>query len=169
MIQKYGVGLTFSGDAEQDEDGRDLAEEYAEAERTRAGTRAEVAPPVPNFPECNTSPAILVLVDEAHRSHTSVLHAALRKAVPNAAKIGFTGTPITTGREEDTRRIFGRGDSPRGFLDEYRMEDAEHDEVVVRIRYEGRTGEERSRTGRASTAGSTTWSATALRRRRPRS
>ncbi|WP_235618635.1 type I restriction endonuclease subunit R [Embleya scabrispora] len=141
MIQKYGVGLTFSGDAEQDEDGRDLAEEYAEAERTRAGKRAEVAPPVPNFPECNTSPAILVLVDEAHRSHTSVLHAALRKAVPNAAKIGFTGTPITTGREEDTRRIFGRGDSPRGFLDEYRMEDAEHDEVVVRIRYEGRTGE----------------------------
>lgn len=141
MIQKYGVGLTFSGDADQDEDGRDLAEEYAEAERTRAGTRAEVAPPVPNFPECNTSPAILVLVDEAHRSHTSVLHAALRKAVPNAAKIGFTGTPITTGREEDTRRIFGRGDSPRGFLDEYRMEDAEHDEVVVRIRYEGRTGE----------------------------
>ncbi|MET7538040.1 hypothetical protein [Streptomyces sp. NPDC005507] len=62
-------------------------------------------------------------------------------------QIGFTGTPIITGREGDTRRIFGLGDSPRGFLDEYRMEDAEHDGVVVRIRYEGRTGEGEVRDG----------------------
>ncbi|CAM5584874.1 type I restriction endonuclease subunit R [Streptomyces canus] len=143
MIQKYGTGFTFAGDAEGSGDDRDLVGESEEAEQNQSATPG----PVPDFPECNASPDILVLVDEAHRSHTSILHAALRKAIPNAAKIGFTGTPIITGREEDTRRIFGRGDSPRGFLDEYRMEDAEHDGVVVRIRYEGRTGEGEVRDG----------------------
>ncbi|MFG2137230.1 type I restriction endonuclease subunit R [Streptomyces sp. NPDC048650] len=140
MIQKYGGGLAFAGDSGGDGDDRDLAGEYKDAEQVRKRKRAEVPPPEPDFPECNTSPDILVLVDEAHRSHTSVLHAGLRKAIPRAAKIGFTGTPIITGREEDTRRIFSGG-ADGGFLDTYRMEDAEHDGVVVRIRYEGRTGE----------------------------
>ncbi|GAB2773023.1 HsdR family type I site-specific deoxyribonuclease [Streptomyces daliensis] len=139
MIQKYGGGFTFAAEAGGDGDDRDLPGEYAEAERARAAGEAEVPPPVPKFPECNTSPDILVLVDEAHRSHTNTLHAALRRAIPNAAKIGFTGTPIMTGQLDDTRRIFGAG-SDRTFLDEYRMAEAEHDGVVVRIRYEGRTG-----------------------------
>ncbi|MGW7364148.1 type I restriction endonuclease subunit R [Streptomyces sp. NPDC054841] len=141
MIQKYGAGgFAFAAEADGDGDDRDLAGEYEDAERSRRGRRAAALPPVPNFPECNTSSDILVLVDEAHRSHTSLLHAALRKAIPNAAKIGFTGTPIMTGRAEDTRRIFSGGPD-RGFLDTYRMADAERDGVVVRIRYEGRTGE----------------------------
>lgn len=140
MIQKYGGGFTFAAEAGGDGDDRDLAGEYAEAERARERGEADVPPPVPKFPECNTSPDILVLVDEAHRSHTNTLHAALRKAIPNAAKIGFTGTPIMTGQLDDTRRIFGAG-SNRDFLDEYRMAEAERDGVVVRIRYEGRTGE----------------------------
>ncbi|MFJ5529163.1 type I restriction endonuclease subunit R [Streptomyces sp. NPDC093261] len=148
MIQKYGGGFTFAGEAERDADDRDLPREYQDAENDRKSRRGKLrkAAPVPNFPECNTSSDILVLVDEAHRSHTSVLHAALRKAVPNAAKIGFTGTPIMTGEETDTRRIFSGG-TERGFLDEYRMEEAEHDGVVVRIRYEGRTGEGKVRDG----------------------
>ncbi|MFF2661489.1 type I restriction endonuclease subunit R [Kitasatospora sp. NPDC058032] len=135
MIQKYGTAFTFAAEATGDEDDRDPAEEYQDAERAGAGQQAGDQPPAVNFPECNTSSDILVLVDEAHRSHTNTLHAALRKAIPRAAKIGFTGTPIMTGRLEDTRRIFG------GFLDTYRMAEAEHDGVVVRIRYEGRTGE----------------------------
>ncbi|MCX4236478.1 type I restriction endonuclease subunit R [Streptomyces ortus] len=143
MIQKYGGGFTFAAEAEGDADDRDLTKEYDDAERAGKGRkRRKGPPPVPNFPECNTSSDILVLVDEAHRSHTSVLHAALRKAIPNAAKIGFTGTPIITGEASDTRRIFSGGPDS-GFLDEYRMEEAEHDGVVVRIRYEGRTGEGR--------------------------
>ncbi|MFJ5118779.1 type I restriction endonuclease subunit R [Kitasatospora sp. NPDC088548] len=134
MIQKYGTGLTFAAEAADDEDDRDLAEEYQDAERAGAGQQADTQPPAVNFPECNNSSDILVLVDEAHRSHTNTLHAALRKAIPRAVKIGFTGTPIMTGRLQDTRRIFG------GFLDTYRMAEAEYDGVVVRIRYEGRTG-----------------------------
>ncbi|MDT0310301.1 type I restriction endonuclease [Streptomyces sp. DSM 44917] len=150
MIQKYGAGVTFAGEAEGDADDRDLAGEYGEAEKARkrkgrkdgsGGDGGEGrGAPTPAFPECNTSPEILVLVDEAHRSHTGQLHGALRQAVPNAAKIGFTGTPIMTGEAQDTRRIFGGG--PRGaFIDLYRMQEAERDGVVVRIRYEGRTGE----------------------------
>ncbi|WJY50534.1 type I restriction endonuclease [Streptomyces chengbuensis] len=141
MIQKYGAGgFAFAAEADGDGDERDLAAEYDDAEKARRERRAAKLPSAPNFPECNTSPDILVLVDEAHRSHTSLLHAALRKAIPNAAKIGFTGTPIMTGKAEDTRRIFSGGPD-RKFLDMYRMADAENDGVVVRIRYEGRTGE----------------------------
>lgn len=140
MIQKYGRGLAFAAESTADGDDRDLVEEYEAAEAARRDGAPEQLPLAPRFPECNTSHQILVLVDEAHRSHTSVLHAALRKAIPNAAKIGFTGTPIMTGRTEDTRRIFSGG-SGSAFLDEYRMSEAEHDGVVVRIRYEGRTGE----------------------------
>lgn len=140
MIQKYGAGLGFAAEGGTDGDDRNLAGEYENAEQARKQSRAKAngktnAEPAVDFAECNSSSDILVLVDEAHRSHTSVLHAALRKAIPNAAKIGFTGTPIMTERAEDTRRIFG------GFLDIYRMAEAERDGVVVRIRYEGRTGE----------------------------
>lgn len=42
----------------------------------------------------NDSADILVLVGEAHRSNTRALHRNLRKALPNAALIGFTDTPI---------------------------------------------------------------------------
>ncbi|MBP0456466.1 type I restriction endonuclease subunit R [Streptomyces montanisoli] len=139
MIQKYGAGVTFAGEAKGGEDDRDLTREYADAERARREPRTVDPAPVLNFTQCNTSSEFLVLVDEAHRSHTNVLHAALRKAVPNAAKIGFTGTPITTGQLDDTRRIFVGPDGD--FIDTYRMSEAERDGVVVRIRYEGRTGE----------------------------
>lgn len=93
------------------------------------------------FPECSDSVKVLVLVDEAHRSHTSVLHACLRKALPNAARVGFTGTPLMQGRLTDTGRIFGLEPSREAggrpaFLDTYRMDEAEKDKVIVPVRYE---------------------------------
>ncbi|GAA1995295.1 hypothetical protein GCM10009799_22010 [Nocardiopsis rhodophaea] len=149
MIQKYrgGNGKRFGfaeGDASSEADDRDLRGEYKEAERSsEAGDQASESDrnraKDPYFPLCNDSPNVLVLIDEAHRSHTSVLHACLRQAIPNAAFLGFTGTPIMRGRSTDTSRIFGAEGDGR-FLDEYRMEDAERDGAVVRIRYEGRTG-----------------------------
>ena len=46
------------------------------------------------------------MVDEAHRSQTSTLHANLMAALPNAAKIGFTGTPIMReGKKQDRRDL----------------------------------------------------------------
>ncbi len=87
------------------------------------------------FPVLNESEEILVLVDEAHRSHTRTLHRNLRKALPNAAIIGFTGTPILSHEKTETREIFG------DFIDKYLLQDAELDGATVPILYEGRTAE----------------------------
>ncbi|MFI7893426.1 type I restriction endonuclease subunit R [Streptomyces sp. CACIS-1.16CA] len=157
-IQKFlgdlVAGKGGSGDTAGGEE-RSLDGEF-EADRAKAAagvSAEEVADPVPDeetlkkaariFPECSDSEQVLVLVDEAHRSHTSVLHACLRKALPNAARIGFTGTPLMAGRRDDTGRIFGLEPSttPGGepeFLDTYRMTEAERDKVVVPVRYSGR-------------------------------
>lgn len=85
------------------------------------------------FPELNTSDEILVLVDEAHRSQSSALHANLRRALPNAALIGFTGTPILIGDRKRTHEIFG------DFIDRYTIKQSEEDGATVPILYEGRT------------------------------
>jgi type I restriction enzyme, R subunit len=85
------------------------------------------------FPVLNESSDILILVDEAHRSHTRALHRNLRKALPNAAIIGFTGTPILSQEKVETREIFGE------FIDKYVLQEAELDGATVPILYEGRT------------------------------
>jgi len=87
------------------------------------------------FPVLNESEKILVLVDEAHRSHTRALHRNLRRALPNAAIIGFTGTPILSREKIETREIFG------DFIDKYLLQDAELDGATVPILYEGRTAD----------------------------
>ena len=87
------------------------------------------------FPLLNEDEAIVVLVDEAHRSHASGLHANLMKALPNAARIGFTGTPIIMGAKKRTHEIFGE------FIDRYTIAQSEADGATVPILYEGRTAE----------------------------
>ncbi|MYA16842.1 MAG: type I restriction endonuclease subunit R, partial [Gammaproteobacteria bacterium] len=84
------------------------------------------------FDTINESGDILVLVDEAHRSQASTLHANLMNALPNAARIGFTGTPIIMGNRKKTREIFG------GYLDRYTLRQSEADRSTVPIFYEGR-------------------------------
>lgn len=79
------------------------------------------------FPVLNTSPNILVMIDEAHRSQYKLLGANLRRALPNATKIAFTGTPI-----EKTEMTFG------DYIDKYSIRQAVEDGVTVEIVYEGR-------------------------------
>ena len=80
----------------------------------------------------NDDEAILVMVDEAHRSHTNTLHTGLLLALPNAARIGFTGTPIVMGAKKRTHEIFGE------FIDRYTLRESEADGATVPILYEGR-------------------------------
>jgi type I restriction enzyme R subunit len=87
------------------------------------------------FEVLNDSPNILILIDEAHRSHTKTFHANLMKALPNAAKIGFTGTPIMRCDKATTQAVFG------DFIDKYRLDEAVNDEATVKIVYEGRTAD----------------------------
>ncbi|WP_372589480.1 type I restriction endonuclease subunit R [Fervidobacterium pennivorans subsp. shakshaketiis] len=79
------------------------------------------------FPVLNTSPNILIMIDEAHRTQYKLLGANLRKALPNATKIAFTGTPI-----EKTEMTFG------DYIDKYSIKQAVEDGVTVEIVYEGR-------------------------------
>ncbi len=94
------------------------------------GTDTTVTAP---FPVLNNDDAILVLVDEAHRSQASSLHANLLAALPNAARIGFTGTPIIMGAKKKTHEIFG------DFIDRYTIRQSEADGSTVPIFYQGRT------------------------------
>jgi type I restriction enzyme R subunit len=87
------------------------------------------------FPILNEDEEILVLVDEAHRTQSNTLHANLIRALPNCAKIGFTGTPIMIGEKKKTREIFGE------FIDVYTIKQSELDGATVPILYEGRTAE----------------------------
>lgn len=80
------------------------------------------------FPELNQSANILVMTDEAHRSQYALLGANLDKAIPNSARIGYTGTPI-----DKTERVFG------DYIDKYTMRQAIEDGVTLEIIYEGRT------------------------------
>jgi type I restriction enzyme R subunit len=114
-----------------------LIQKYRERDWSRARQRT-----VEVFPELNDSEEILVLVDEAHRSHASALHANLLKALPNSVQLGFTGTPIMTDAKRDTRKIFG------DFIDRYRLRESEEDESTVPILYEGRTADAAVKDGR---------------------
>ncbi|MDM7202740.1 MAG: type I restriction endonuclease subunit R [Thermodesulfobacteriaceae bacterium] len=82
------------------------------------------------FPVLNTSPNILIMIDEAHRTQYKLLGANLRKALPNAVKVAFTGTPI-----EKTEMTFGE------YIDKYSIRQAVEDGVTVEIVYEGRAHE----------------------------
>jgi type I restriction enzyme R subunit len=77
---------------------------------------------------------ILVIADEAHRTQYGLLEgfaAYLRQALPNAAFIGFTGTPIDK-EDANTTQIFG------DYIHTYDMQQARTDNAVVGLYYEAR-------------------------------
>ncbi|MCX5726853.1 MAG: HsdR family type I site-specific deoxyribonuclease [Candidatus Saganbacteria bacterium] len=75
---------------------------------------------------------IFVLVDESHRSQYGIAHALMKKVLPNACYIGFTGTPLLKS-EKSTVEKFG------GFIQPiYTINDAVEDKAVVPLLYEGR-------------------------------
>ena len=92
---------------------------------------------------------ILVLVDEAHRSHYGINATIkfdkekmkaykkygtakyLHEAFPNATYIGFTGTPVET-KDKSTSNVFGK------VIDTYDMTQAIMDGATVPIMYEAR-------------------------------
>ncbi|WP_280303345.1 type I restriction endonuclease subunit R [Nocardia abscessus] len=84
--------------------------------------------------EQNPSEEIVLLVDEAHRSHRGWQHARLRRMVPNAARVAFTGTPLMRADKESHTTVGIFGD----FIDTYRLPDSEKDGATVPIRYEQR-------------------------------
>ena len=75
---------------------------------------------------------IFVLVDESHRSQYGSAHANMKRIVPNASYIGFTGTPLMKS-QKSTSKKFG------GFIHKYTIDQAVKDGAVLPLLYEGRS------------------------------
>jgi type I restriction enzyme R subunit len=74
---------------------------------------------------------IIVISDEAHRTQAGKLARNMRLALPNAAFIGFTGTPLFK-NDNLTKRIFG------GYVSCYDFKRSEEDGATVKLVYENR-------------------------------
>lgn len=77
---------------------------------------------------------IIVIADEAHRTQYGFLKGYARylaEALPNARRIGFTGTPISLG-SADTVEVFG------DLIHTYDIQQAQEDRTTVPIYYEPR-------------------------------
>jgi type I restriction enzyme R subunit len=77
---------------------------------------------------------IIVITDEAHRSQYDTLALNMRTALPNAAFLAFTGTPLIVG-EEKTRQVFGE------YVSVYDFQQSVADGATVPLYYENRIPE----------------------------
>jgi len=84
--------------------------------------------------EISTRSDIIVITDEAHRSQYDTLALNMRTALPNAAFLAFTGTPLIIG-EEKTRQVFG------DYISIYDFQQSVADGSTVPLYYENRIPE----------------------------
>ncbi len=75
---------------------------------------------------------LVVFVDECHRTQSGDLHQAMKKILPNALFIGFTGTPLLKADKQKSIEVFGR------YIHTYKFDEAVKDGVVLDLRYEAR-------------------------------
>jgi type I restriction enzyme, R subunit len=83
------------------------------------------------LPICyNDSADMVVLIDEGHRSQGGENHIRMRKALPNASFVAFTGTPLL--KDDKTTSKFGP------IVHAYTMQRAVEDQTVTPLLYEER-------------------------------
>lgn len=89
----------------------------------------------------DNDPNVFVLVDESHRTQSGRYGGLgdfakkMRRMLPNACYLGFTGTPLLK-KEKNTLHTFG------GLIHSYTIDEAVKDEAVVPLLYEGRLVEQ---------------------------
>lgn len=86
------------------------------------------------YPKLSDRQDIIVITDEAHRSQYDTLALNMRSALPNAAFLGFTGTPLIAG-EEKTKEVFG------DYISVYDFGQSIADGATVPLYYENRIPE----------------------------
>jgi len=86
------------------------------------------------YPKLSDRSDIIVITDEAHRSQYDQFALNMRNALPNAAFIGFTGTPLMAG-EERTKQVFG------DYVSIYNFKQSIDDGNTVPLYYENRIPE----------------------------
>lgn len=135
FVSGGALGLSAGGSKDENRakaaTGRDLAQRIGQGNErvifsiiNKFGTAARL-------PECyNPSPNIIVLVDEGHRSQNGENHERMKKALPNASYIAFTGTPLL--KNEKTTNKFGP------IVHAYTMQRAVEDGTVTPLLYEER-------------------------------
>lgn len=79
---------------------------------------------------------IFVFVDECHRTQAGILHDEMKKILPNATFIGFTGTPLIKKSKATSLEKFGR------YIHTYKFDQAVKDNIVVDLCYESRNVEQ---------------------------
>jgi len=87
------------------------------------------------FPKLSDRSDIIVITDEAHRSQYATLATNMRRALPNAAFIAFTGTPLIAADVEKTRDVFGE------YVSIYDFAQSIEDGATVPLYYENRIPE----------------------------
>lgn len=128
------IATRKEGEGSKVSSGRELAR------RIGAGTERIIFTLVHKFStasklsECrNDSSDIIVLVDEGHRSHGGETHERMRRALPRAGYVAFTGTPLL--KNEKTSGKFGP------IVHAYTMQRAVEDGTVAPLLYEERVPE----------------------------
>ncbi len=86
------------------------------------------------YPLLSNRRDVIVMTDEAHRSQYDIFAMNMRTALPHAAFIGFTGTPLMAG-EEKTREVFG------DYISVYNFKQSIDDGATVPLYYENRIPE----------------------------
>lgn len=128
------VATKKDGEKAKVESGRDLAKRIGSGSERIIFTLLQKFNSATKLPEChNDSDKIIVLVDEGHRSQGGENHQRMRIALPNAAFVAFTGTPLL--KEDKTRNKFGP------ILHAYTMQRAVEDGAVTPLVYEERKPE----------------------------
>ena len=139
------VGTKKAGAGSKASSGRDLAKRIAKGSDRILFSLIHKFGSATKLPEChNSSVDLIVLIDEGHRSQGGENHERMRAALPNAAFIAFTGTPLLKDdkcrlnvlpRQNNTAGKFGK------IIHAYTMRDATLDGTVTPLLYEERVPE----------------------------
>ncbi|MBB6557856.1 type I restriction enzyme R subunit [Acidovorax soli] len=132
----FGSSIAMKKDGEKSRSlsGRDLAQRIGKGTERITFTLVHKFNTASKLPECrNDSADMIVLVDEGHRSHGGETHERMKNALPKAAYIAFTGTPLL--KNEKTANKFGP------IVHAYTMQRAVEDETVAPLLYEERVPE----------------------------
>lgn len=86
------------------------------------------------YPKLSDRSDLIVMTDEAHRTQYDILARNMRDALPQAAFLAFTGTPLLAG-EEKTRQVFGE------YISIYDFRQSVADGATVPLFYENRIPE----------------------------
>ena len=85
--------------------------------------------------EARPSPTVgevFVFVDECHRTQSGKLHRVMKAMMPNAAFVGFTGTPLLKKDARTSLEVFG------SYIHTYKFSEGVEDKVVLDLVYEAR-------------------------------